>query len=1036
MSAISSLAVISAIPAHAQQVPASSSQEPVDPADDSLDTENEIVVTAQNIRGSVQVAQPPIQVLSETDIAAYGASSIADLVAALAPQTGSGRGRSSGPPVFLVNGMRVSSFREMRSFPPEAIQKVEILPEEVAQKYGFSADQRLINFILKNNYSSRELEGEYSQPGAGGTSTKQVETTYLQIAGPSRFNINAEWNDTSPLTEAERGVVQSVVPGLATDPNPANYRSLVGDSSDLELTGNVTTRLGGAGSSLSVNGTYERGRSQSLSGLNTVTLTDPNDANNSLLRTYGEDDPLARRSRTETVSFGSTLNAPLGDWQLTGTIDASRARSTTEIDRYADSTVLQDAVADGLLAYDGLLPTTSDAGFDTAKTLTDSASSLVTVMGSPLILPAGDVTLTLDAGYKWNRVQSEDTRNPGVETSLTRGDLSAGFNLGVPITSRDDDFLGAIGDISLNFTAGIDHLSDFGTLTDWTAGINWGITDTLNIQASYITRDAAPGLSQLNSPEVVTLNVPTYDLSRGETVLATVTSGGNPNLTNEKQRDVRIGAFWQLPFLNNSSISVEYNRNNSSDVSASFPLLTPAIEAAFPDRVQRDLVTGQLISIDQRPVTFDSQKSSRLRFGLNLSGPFGKANASAGNANNPFAMARAAAGGGQGGGQGGGGQAAPQGGGAPALGANGPQGAGGPPQGGFGGPGGGFNPERFAQFRQQLCADGATVPDISTMPEQMKANLLKPDGTIDQEKLNQFKQRICSSDGPPGGFDPARFAEMRQRFCATGSDEVPDLSALPDRIQEELRGADGKLDPEKYAQFKQRICSSDGPPQGGQGNAQGGGQNGGGQNGGGQGAAFAGPPPGGAGGPGAGGPGGGGQRGGGGFRGPGGPGGGDGRGRWFMNLTYTLELENEVQIAENLPVLDLLDGGALSGSGVVRHSAQLVGGLFYRGIGMRYSASYSGPSRIDGTGLPGSTDLEFGSLAKLDLRLFADLGQQAKLVEAVPFLKGSRISFGVDNVFDSYRTVTDSNGDVPLRYQRAYMDANGRTFSLEFRKMF
>ncbi|WP_336980355.1 hypothetical protein [Altererythrobacter fulvus] len=1023
LSAISSLAVTSAIPAYAQQEPAATSQEPVDPADDSLDTENEIVVTAQNIRGSVQVAQPPIQVLSETDIAAYGASSIADLVAALAPQTGSGRGRSSGPPVFLVNGMRVSSFREMRSFPPEAIQKVEILPEEVAQKYGFSADQRLINFILKNNYSSRELEGEYSQPGAGGTSTKQVEATYLQIAGPSRFNINAEWNDTSLLTEAERGVAQSVVPGLATDPDPANYRSLVGDSSDLELTGNVTTRLGDAGSSLSVNGTYERSRSLSLSGLNTVTLTDPDDASNSLLRTYGEDDPLARRSRTETVSFGSTLNAPLGDWQLTGTVDASRARSTTEIDRYADSSVLEDAVADGSLAYNGVLPSTVSSGFDTAKTLTDSASSLVTVMGSPLMLPAGDVTLTLDAGYKWNRVQSEDTRNPGVESSLTRGDLSAGFNLGVPITSRDDDFLGAVGDISLNFTAGVDHLSDFGTLTDWTAGINWGITDTLNIQASYITRDAAPGLSQLNSPEVVTLNVPTYDLSRGETVLATVISGGNPNLTKEKQRDVRIGAFWQLPFLSNSSISVEYNRNNSSDVSASFPLLTPAIEAAFADRVQRDAITGQLISIDQRPVTFDSQKSSRLRFGLNLSGPFGKANASAGNANSPFAMIRNATGGGQASGQGNGQGAAP------AAGASGPQG-------GFGGPGGGFNPERFAQFRQQLCADGAT-PDIALMPEPMKANLLKPDGTIDQEKLNQAKQRICSSDGPQGGFDPARFAEMRQRFCATGNDEVPDLAALPEPVQANLRGADGKLDPEKYAQFKQRVCSSDGPPQGGQGNAQGAGQ------GGGQGAAFAGPPPGGpppggaGGGVGAGGRGGPGGPGGG-FRGPGGggPGGGDGRGRWFMNLNYTLELENEVQIAENLPLLNLLDGDALSGSGVVRHSAQLVGGLFYRGIGMRYTASYSGPSRIDGTGLSGSTDLEFGSLAKLDLRMFADLGQQAKLVEAVPFLKGSRISFGVDNVFDSYRTVTDSNGDVPLRYQRAYMDANGRTFSLEFRKMF
>src|SRR5690606_40072809 len=68
--------------------------------------------------------------------------------------------------------------------------------------------------------------------------------------------------------------------------------------------------------------------------------------------------------------------------------------------------------------------------------------------------------------------------NPGVTTSLKRGDLSAGVNIGIPITSRREDFGAAIGDVSLNFQGGVNHLSDFGTLTDWTAGINWGVTET------------------------------------------------------------------------------------------------------------------------------------------------------------------------------------------------------------------------------------------------------------------------------------------------------------------------------------------------------------------------------------------------------------------------------------------------------------------------------------------------------------------------------------------------------------------------------
>lgn len=858
--------------------------------EDPLDDGDAIVVVAERLRGQVDSAQPPILELDEQQIAGYGAGSIADLVEALSSQTGSGSGRSSGPPVFLVNGMRVSSFREMRSYPPEAIQKVEILAEEVALKYGYSGDRRVMNFILKDKFSSREIEVEYGQPWAGGNSDKEIEATYLRIDGPSRLNINAEWNGTSLLTEAERGIIQSspVLPGA---PDPGQARSLISDSSDMELTANWTTKLAENGSSLSLNGTYERGKSLSLSGLSDIG------------------DPLEQRRLTQAFSFGSTLNAPLGDWQLTGTIDAARTTTDSEIDRQIGNL------------------------YDDARSVSTSANSLVTVMGSPLFLPAGDVSLTFDTGYSWNRSESTDTRNPGLVTELTRGNLSAGANLSIPIASRREEALSFLGDLTLNLTGGVDHLSDFGTLTDWSAGLTWGLTEKLSLQATYTARDAAPSLSQLGAPEIVTLNVPIYDLARGETVDVSIISGGNDLLEKQKQRDIRIAATWELPFLERSNFMVEYFRNTSDDVSAAFPLLTPAIEAAFPDRVTRD-INGQLVSIDQRPITFAEQNSSRLKFGLNLSGQLGKANAEAQNS----------------------------------------------------GPWGGM-------------AGGAGAPGA---PNSGAA---------------------AGGERPAGAPDPARFAEMREKLCAEGAE--PDLSTMPEQMQAQLRGEDGKIDPAKLAQFKTRICSADFVP----------GQRGQGQGAPGQGAPAqgnlaGGPPPGG---PGGRGPGGGGFRGPGG---PGGPGGGDGRGRWFANMSYTLELENEVLIAQGLPVLDLLDGGALSGGGVSRHSADLSGGLFYRGFGSFLNARYSGSSRIDGTGLPGSTDLEFGSLTTFNLRVFADLGQQPKLVESVPFFKGSRISLGVQNIFDSYRTVTDSNGDVPLRYQPGFLDPEGRSFSIEFRKLF
>ena len=944
------LFALPATPALAQGATAQEQVPPqIGPDEESTVTEGEILVIAETLRGTVDAPQPPLLELGAEEIAAYGASSIADLLAALGPQTTSGRGRGGGSPVILVNGTRISSFRELRSYPPEAIEKVEVFPEEVAQRYGYSADQRVVNFILKRNYQSREIEAEFGQPWDGGTSTKEVEGTYLRIAGDSRLNLNLSWDDTSLLTEAERGVVQTfgTEPQVAGDPNPADYRSLVSDSADLEATANWTTRLADNGTSLSLNATLERADSLRQQGLDTVVLTDP--AGTSVLRTFGAEDPLQVETRTTTYAVGSALNAPLGDWQMTATADASRIDSRSRIDRgvaTAETDALVAAAEAGTLALDADLGDVADAGYDQADTTTDSATGKVTAAGRPIFLPAGEVAVTFDAGYDWTRITSEDTRNAGERTRLTRGDLNTGVNVNVPITSVRDDVLSAIGDLTLNASAGVDYLSDFGTLTDWTVGFTWGPTETLSVTASYIARETAPSLGELGNPEIATPNVPVYDLTTGQTVLATIVTGGNPALPAQSQGDWKIGLNWQLPFLERSNISVEYYKNHSDDVTAAFPLLTPTTEAAFPGRVIRD-ADGRLVSIDQRPVTFAEQDSERIQVGLNLSGPFGAARPEA-----------AAGGSGPGGAGPFGGFAGRQGGAA---------GAGGPPAGAVGA-GGNFDPQRFAALRERLCvrdAAGALTPMEIT---------------------------------------PETFAE------------------LPEPMQQRLRGEDGQFDPAKFAALRERMCNMQAPGEGAQG-GQGQGQRSsgpGGQAGAPQGGSAPGGRPAGGGGPGGFGPG----------------GGGDGRGRWMLNLNYTYEISNEVLVAPGGPLLDLLDGDALSGGGQPRHEASLQGGIFYRGFGTRISGTYTGSSRVEGSGLPGSSDLSFGDFVTFDFRVFADLNQQASLVESVPLLENTRISFAVDNIFDARQRVTDNTGEVPLRYQSFLVDPVGRFFEIELRKLF
>lgn len=765
---------------------------------------NEILVVATRIKGQLNVPQAPILTLDEADIEAYGADSLSDLLAQLGPQTGSGRGRGDGHPVVLLNGQRISSFREMRDIPPEAIRRMEVLPEEVALRFGYPPNQRVVNFILKDRFATRTAAGEYNIPTLGGFTDTELEAGLFRIAGQSRLNIRGKIDNTTMLTEGERGVLQSttVAPGA---PDPAEYRSLIDASRQYALNATWSSPLGkdGAGGALTINGALTHGRNRSLFGLDAY------------------DDALRRFSVATTAEAGIGYNRMVGGWQLSATTNASYSDTRTRVDDPA--------------------PSPAPTGLNRARTKDTAVNALVTIAGAPFRMPAGEAMLTVKAGFDHTGSDNSDTSS-GRSTVLRRGDLSTGVNLALPLTSRREGVLGGAGEVSLNLSAGLNRLSDFGTLTDWSAGLNWSPTGKLGFQASYIVNEAAPSLNQLGNPQLLAYNVSVYDFTRGETALVTIVNGGNAALRKERQRDLKLSGNWELPVLKNANVVVEYFRNRSDDVTQSFPLLTPAIEAAFPGRVVRD-AAGRLVSIDRRPVTFDEVKGSRLRWGFNISGTYGK----------PL------------------------------------------PRGG----------------------------ERNPMADAMRGH--RPPG------------------GAPGMGRPGR--------------------------------------------------AGGGPGGGGFG------------------------------------------------RGPGGPGGpmgraNNGQGRWNLSLFHTVQLTNVVTVAPGGPVLDLLDGEAISAGGVARHSLEAEGGTFYRGFGVRLNGSWTAPARVTASGAPGSSDLRFGSVLKIDGRLFVNFDQRKSIVEAVPFLKGARLAFEFENILNSRQKVTDGSNTVPLSYQADYRDARGRVVGLDFRKMF
>ncbi|WP_346832935.1 NAD-dependent epimerase/dehydratase family protein, partial [Mycolicibacterium poriferae] len=222
---------------------------------------------------------------------------------------------------------------------------------------------------------------------------------------------------------------------------------------------------------------------------------------------------------------------------------------------------------------------------------------------------------------------------------------------------------------------------------------------------------------ELGAPQIVDVNVPVFDITTGDTVLANVVTGGNPDLLAETQRDIRLSASYDFDLFDRSNFRVEYVRNRSEDVTESFPVLTPAIEAAFPDRVTR--VNGQLVELDRRPVTFAERNSSRIQYGFNFFGKVGKpAPQSEGGGRRGGLMARVGAAAGQ---------------------------ASTPGQAREGQGRGGFDTERFAQIRAQFCQEG-TEPDIAQLPERMQQRLRDENGQIDPARVAQMRERICSAD--------------------------------------------------------------------------------------------------------------------------------------------------------------------------------------------------------------------------------------------------------------------------------------------------
>jgi len=842
---------------HAQTTPPAPAPVPQD--NGAISDEPDIIVTgSRDLPGAVIGDIPPEQQLGPADIRSYGVSSVSDLLTELAPQTTSGRG---GQPVVLLNGRRISSFAEIRDLPTEAIARVDILPEEVALKYGYRADQKVVNFVLRRRFRALTVEAGDKLATEGGANTPGAKLDIFNINRDTRFTVDTAYTQTSALLESERDIAP--VAGSTLDPRP--FRTLSPFSRTLNL-GMVYARPIGKVST-ALNGTATYTESDGLQGF---SASNPS-----------PDFVIGQRNTAMTYHLGGSANGDFGGawrWSLTSNYD--RVDSQTFTDAGVDTPGVPAA----------------NRGFSTSN----SGEVNALVNGKLFKLPAGDVSTAIRVGGSLSRLDSRSSRFGILQSgSITRNVANGQINLDVPIASKSKNVLAFIGDLSLNGNVALDSVSDFSTLKTIGYGVNWSPIKQVRVIASMIDQDETPSANQLGDPVIVTPNVRIFDYVTGQTVTVSRTSGGNPFLHADTKHSFKLGLTIKPLDKADLTLTASYVNNSVRNATASFPAATAAIEAAFCDRFMRDGMSscihpvGTLTAIDARPVNFARTEQSQLRWGINFSKP-------------------------------------------------------------------------------------------------IKSRL--------QKQIEAFR----AGTGP----DP--------RPALAGLRSLGDRqSVFGGTLNQGFRGRDGQNGP---------------PPAGGQPPA------------GGPPAAGGAPPPANATG---GTPGGGGQRGGGGFGGRGGGGGGrfggggpgGGSGRINFAFYHTWHFVDRVEIAPGVPVIDLLNGGAIGSGGQSRHEFEGQLGYSNNGLGTRLSVNYHTGTRVDGGTVGNPQTLNFSGLATANLRVFFDPTTRLDLIARHKWLVGMRFVVSVDNLLDSRQRVRDAAGDTPVSYQPDYLDPLGRTIKVGIRKL-
>lgn len=596
-------------PALPSTVPAASATPAPPPAStqDSDDSEeDEITVTGRVQRGAVASEVPPTVTLNGATIRALGAANLDEVFEQLSPEIRSGRsepGTQVGNPIVLVNGQRIADFASIRDFPPEAVSRIEVFPEKVALEYGYGADQRVVNVVLRSAYRALTLLGRYTAASDGGRDTYRAKTTLLRIRDDSYSALGFDFTHQG----AAYAATTLAAPGAT---GPAPNHTLLAQDDRLTLNGVSTSTIGQTSAQFTAR--LDLDALQSRPGLS--------NEDGALLAEQGLTDlitgPYQRRDQSVTAHANATFDGKFDDWRwsFVGNLDQATHVIRTRVlddDRGMPTVLLPSP---GLL---GERCRAGDGADDCVSTTTRIASADAFLNGDLFALPAGAVTTALRFGGLLTDLRSDPLLDPN-HARLHRQQGSVSANVIFPLASRGSP----IGKLSVGVNGGADFLSDRRTQPNVGGTLDWSPVAPVSFLATVSRQRQAPSLLQLGEARLLTPDLRQFDFANDTTTIVRLLTGGNIGL-RDQTTSLATARLQVTPFsTTNLTLSGEYTREHVRNPIVVVSAATTATLAAFPERFTQS-GAGYVTGVDLSPLNLDRRDRQQFRYGITYSALFG-----------------------------------------------------------------------------------------------------------------------------------------------------------------------------------------------------------------------------------------------------------------------------------------------------------------------------------------------------------------------------------------------------------------------------